>query len=247
MIEPQMAHGHRRDAILEDDARAGVNAAAGSRKDSSPGVVVEGLDAYRIPGCLAHVLVRDFPHWDRSRLGFGAGPLAQRVLAHRFAVTVNNCQTDLGSWPKVTGLDATVDLAEYRSGGRATSFLRYLRPSLNDGTGTLSRPAGSESELVQDWLAEFRLSYEPVTVVITLIDGADQPVASWELSGIVPVHWQISAFDPERSESRQRFSFSPMRDGCANDRRPFASVSQGMNDASVLPHGKGRTTRFAIA
>jgi phage tail-like protein len=133
-----------------------------------------------------------------SNLGTDAS--AQRVLAHRFAVTVNDCQTDLGGWSKVTGLDATWDVAEYRSGGRAISFLRYLRPSLNDGTVTLSRPASSESELVQDWLAQLSLSYEPVTVGITLIDDADQPVTSWELSGVVPLHWQISAFDPARSE-----------------------------------------------
>jgi phage tail-like protein len=131
---------------------------------------------------------------------FGAEPPAQRELAQRFAVYVNNCQTDLGSWPKVTGLDATVDLAEYRSGGRAVSFLRYLRASLSDGTVTLSRPASSESEFVQDWLAQFHLSYQPATVDITLLDSADQPLKSWKLSGVVPVHWQISAFDPARSD-----------------------------------------------
>ena len=130
--------------------------------------------------------------------GVGAELSTQRVLAQRFAVTVNDCQTDLGSWQKVTGLDATMDLAEYRSGARAMSFPRYLIPSLNDGTVTLSRPASGESALVQDWLARLKLSFEPVTVEITLIDGPDQPVTSWELSGVVPLHWQISAFDPSR-------------------------------------------------
>ena len=131
---------------------------------------------------------------------FGAEPSAQRLLVQRFAVTVNNCQTDLGSWSKVTGLDATMDLAEYRSGGHAISFPRYLRPSLNDGTVTLSRPAGSESELVQDWLAQLGPLYEPVTVGITLLDGADRPLTSWELSGVVPLQWQISGISASESE-----------------------------------------------
>jgi phage tail-like protein len=132
--------------------------------------------------------------------GFAAEPSPQRLLAQRFAVTVNHCQADLGSWPKITGVDAAVDLAEYRSGGRAISFTRYLRPSLNDGTVTLSRSASNESEFVQDWLAQRDPSYEPVTVDITLLDSADQPVKSWELSGVVPLHWQISAFEPARLE-----------------------------------------------
>jgi len=132
---------------------------------------------------------------------FGAERSAQRILAHRFAVTVDDCQTDLGSWQKVTGLDATMDLAEYRSGGRATDLIRYLRPSLDDGTVTLSRPASSESEFVRDWLAEFDLSYEPVTIGITLIDGPDQPVATWTLSGVVPRQWEISGFDPAPSKA----------------------------------------------
>ena len=130
--------------------------------------------------------------------GLGAEPSAQLVLAQRFAVTVSNCQNDLGSWPKVTGLDATMDLAEYHSGGRAISFPRYLKPSLNEGTVTLSRSASSESELVQEWLAQWQLSFEPVPVGITLIDDTGQPLTSWELSGVVPLHWQISAVDPSR-------------------------------------------------
>ena len=124
----------------------------------------------------------------------------RRVLAYRFAVTADNCEVDLGSWSKVTGLDVTWDLAEYRSGDHANSFRRQLRASFNDGTVTLSRAASDESALVQEWLAQLALSHETATLDITLIDGSGEPVTSWELTGVVPLNWQISAFDAGQSK-----------------------------------------------
>ena len=91
----------------------------------------------------------------------GTEAAAQRsLLAHRFVVSANNCEVDLGSWSKATGLDVTFDLAEYRSRYHANSFRRRLRASFNNGTVTLSRAASSESALVQDWLAQLAQSHE---------------------------------------------------------------------------------------
>src|SRR5687768_12454567 len=123
-----------------------------------------------------------------------------RVLAYRFAVTANNCEVDLGSWSKATGLDVTFDLAEYRSGYHANSFRRRLRASFYNGTVTLSRAASSESELVRDWLAQLAQTHDTATLYITLIDNSGEPVASWELTDVVPLHWQISAFDAGQSK-----------------------------------------------
>ena len=131
----------------------------------------------------------------------GTETAAQRsLLAHRFVVSANNCEVDLGSWSKATGLDVTFDLAEYRSGYHANSFRRRLRASFNNGTVTLSRAASSESALVQDWLAQLAQSLDTATLHITLIDDSGEPVASWELTGVVPLHWQISAFETGQSK-----------------------------------------------
>ena len=122
------------------------------------------------------------------------------LLPHRFVVSANNCEVDLGSWSKATGLDVTFDLAEYRSRYHANSFRRRLRASFNNGTVTLSRAASSESALVQDWLAQLAQSYDTATLHITLIDGTGEAVTSWELTGVLPLHWQISAFDASQTK-----------------------------------------------
>jgi phage tail-like protein len=124
----------------------------------------------------------------------GTETAAQRSLPHYFVVTANNCAADLGSWAKVSGLDVSWDLAEYRSGDSSNSFLRHLRDSFDTGTVTLSRSASSESELVRDWLNQLAPSRESVIVNITLIDGVGEPVASWELQGVLPLNWTISGF-----------------------------------------------------
>ena len=125
----------------------------------------------------------------------GTEAAAQRVLSYHFVVTSNNCQFDLGSWSKATGLDVSWDLAEYRSGDKSSSFRRHLRDSFNKGTITLSRPAGSESALVQYWLAQLAQSPDSATVDVALIDNIGQPVTSWELTGVLPLNWTISAAD----------------------------------------------------
>jgi phage tail-like protein len=132
----------------------------------------------------------------------GTETAAQRsVLAHRFVVSANNCEVDLGSWSKATGLAVTFDLAEYRSRYHANSFRRRLHASFDNGTVTLSRAASSERALVQEWLAQLAQSHDSATTLhMTLIDGSGEPVTSWELTGVIPLHWQISAFDAGQSK-----------------------------------------------
>ena len=123
----------------------------------------------------------------------GTETSAQRLPSHQFVVTAENYQIDLGSWAKAEGLAVSWDVAEYRSGDQANSFQRRLLDSFNNGTITLSRPASSESELVREWLAELAQSHEPSSLNITLIDNSGQPVISWEIEGVLPLNWTISA------------------------------------------------------
>ena len=71
---------------------------------------------------------------------------------------------------------------------------------MNNGTVTLSRAASDESALVQDWLAQLALSHDTPMLDITLIDGSGEPVTSWKLTGVVPIQWQITAFDANQSK-----------------------------------------------
>jgi phage tail-like protein len=133
-----------------------------------------------------------------SSLDEGSGP--ERGLTYRFAVRANNGQTDLGSWSNVSGLDATWDIAEYRSGDEANSYQRQFLSSFEQGTITLHRAAGTETALVKDWLDQLAQSFEPTTVTITLLDALGEPVARWKLTGVFPTKWEVSA--PDGGESK---------------------------------------------
>lgn len=150
---------------------------------------------------------------------------AQRTLSHRFVVTADNCEFDLGSWSKATGLDVTWDLAEYRAGDAGNNSPRpprHLRESFNDGTITLSRAAGEETNSVQEWLARLASTGQSATVTILLIDALGQVVTTWELDDVMPRKWSISGFDAGASNAatetlvlaHEGFFVAPPRSEC---------------------------------
>jgi phage tail-like protein len=110
----------------------------------------------------------------------GIGPR----LGYRFAVTASAGQVDLGSWSKVSGLDVTVDVIDYRAGG---------------GTITLHRAASSESLLVKAWLQELAQTHERPTLDIALLDVSGEPIAMWTFTEVLPIKWDISGFDANQS------------------------------------------------
>ena len=100
------------------------------------------------------------------------------ALGTRFAVVAGTATPhDLGSWAKVEGLDVTFDVVDYRSSG---------------GTLTLHRPAGSQSLLVQAWLADLAESFLPSTLAIAQTNYAGTSVARWSLTGVFPRKWSIA-------------------------------------------------------
>jgi hypothetical protein len=101
------------------------------------------------------------------------------AFATRFAVVAGTpTPHDLGSWAKVDGLDVTFDVVDYRSGG---------------GTLTLHRRAGSQSLLVQAWLAELAEVFLPSTLTIAQLDSTGTPLVRWTLTGVFPTKWSIAS------------------------------------------------------
>jgi len=101
------------------------------------------------------------------------------AFATRFAVVAGTTTShDLGSWAKVEGLDVTVDVVDYRSRG---------------GTLALHRRAGSQSLLVQAWLAELAEVFLPSTLTIVESDFGGTPLVRWTLTGVFPREWSITS------------------------------------------------------
>jgi hypothetical protein len=94
-----------------------------------------------------------------------------RYLTNHFVVWADDCQTNLGSWAKAEGL---------LDGGQLVE---------------LTRAAGADSELVLEWLTDLKFEFRPSNVTVTLVDGLGVPLASWQLSHVLPLHWSIASFD----------------------------------------------------
>ncbi len=105
-------------------------------------------------------------------------------LGYRFVVTAGGGQVDLGSWTKVSGLDVTIDVIDYRTSG---------------GTITLQRAASSETLLVTAWLHDLAMMGDPTTVQIALLDFSGEPIASWTFTETYPVKWNVSGLDANKS------------------------------------------------
>ena len=129
---------------------------------------------------------------------------ARLVLAMRsdyfFVVTASGGQVDLGTWSKVTGLDVTWDLAEYRAGDQANADRRQIHPYVARGTITLHREAGADTALVKEWLDRLAQSGERPQGTIELTDITGEVVARWTFVAGYPTKWQVSGPDGTGSE-----------------------------------------------
>jgi hypothetical protein len=99
-----------------------------------------------------------------------------QFLATRFVAWADDCQTSLGSWAKVEGLDGSGQTVE------------------------LMRAASAESELVRNWIIDLAFHYRQSDVTVTLMSSLGEPLESWHLSGVSPLHWSIESADSAGSK-----------------------------------------------
>ena len=125
----------------------------------------------------------------------------EATQSYRFIVTTGDNTHDLGSWSKVTGLDVTWDLAEYRSGGAANvSRPPYFPGNTKYGTVKLGRAASSEADLVIVWLRHLAETGDSPTLVITLLDHAGEAVVSWQLDNVFPRKYTVGGLNSKGTD-----------------------------------------------
>jgi phage tail-like protein len=119
----------------------------------------------------------------------------QLGMAMRFSVKIDKTTYDLGSWVKVSGLDVTWDIAEYRAGDGANE--RWFFPGLTKySTIKLERGVQAEgTKAVREWLESNSFKHEVQSGKVELLDAKSEPVMSWTLRHVLPVKWSISPFD----------------------------------------------------
>ncbi len=100
----------------------------------------------------------------------------------------------LGVWTKIDGLGYEYKIHEYREGGVNTHVHKIIG-RVEYTNVKLTRPVDEGSRLVAAWLGANMLKVVPQTMAITAMDSAGSEVATWNLSGVVPVKWSGPSLD----------------------------------------------------
>jgi phage tail-like protein len=92
----------------------------------------------------------------------------------------------LGTFSAVRGLEATVDVLEYREGGindlvhRLPGAMTYPNLILTNG---VTSPA------VEAWFAKTRLGADRHTMTLTFLDAAGKAMRAWSFAEAYPIRW----------------------------------------------------------
>jgi phage tail-like protein len=98
----------------------------------------------------------------------------------------------LGAFSAIRGLEAEVEMLEYREGGvndvvhRLPGAMRYPNIVLSGGL---------TSDAVEDWFSRTRLGAERHTMTVTLMNDVGQTVRAWSFADAFPVRWSGPMLD----------------------------------------------------
>jgi phage tail-like protein len=114
-------------------------------------------------------------------------------MSHRFTVSIDKSDYDLGTWAKVSGLSVTWGMCEYRGGEDNVLWTALGIPSYQKIK--MSRAACSDSATVKNWLVATVQAGQPLTGSIKMLDWTGSTLIDWELSKFFPSGWSISDFN----------------------------------------------------
>jgi phage tail-like protein len=125
-----------------------------------------------------------------SLASMAAGQLGLRGDSSRFLVIFDDGKYDLGSWAKVSGLQVSYEMAEYRCGD--SNQVWKMPGNTKYSNITLSRATSIDSYLVQEWLAETSREPQVFSGCIQLQTIVGIPLCEWTLKSFVPCGWKIT-------------------------------------------------------
>ena len=103
-----------------------------------------------------------------------------------FSVKIDN--DDLGYFISCEGLGVEVVLEQREEGGM-NSQVWQLPTRLKYTNVKLSRPLGPDTTKIIEWFASMTTGVKRRTATIVARNAMNEEVASWNLSGVVPVRW----------------------------------------------------------
>ncbi|MEU7500968.1 hypothetical protein GTY41_07250 [Streptomyces sp. SID685] len=115
------------------------------------------------------------------------------AMAHRFTVSIDDSNYQLGHWSSASGLNVSWQKIEHRTGDKWNH--PYLFPGFPEYQKIkLTRAACKDSVIVQRWLKETAMRNEPMSgeIALAIPDGE---AIKWEIREFFPSGWSISDFD----------------------------------------------------
>ncbi|QFZ22279.1 phage tail protein [Saccharothrix syringae] len=122
---------------------------------------------------------------------------AEEAVAVCFVVRIDD--QSLGSFNSCDGLGVEFTLEQREEGGN-NGMVWQLPTRIKYSNVKLSRPVTKDSSKIMDWIAGMAAGVSRRTAVIEARTLGGTVVASWALSGVVPVRWsgpQLSADSPK--------------------------------------------------
>src|SRR5919199_1895169 len=111
---------------------------------------------------------------------------ADTAVSVCFVVTID--KQNLGSFTSCEGLGCEVVLETREEGGN-NAYVWQLPTRLKFPNIKLTRPLGPDTMKVARWIAELAGGVKRTTATIQAMTADGTVVASWSLSGVVPVRW----------------------------------------------------------
>jgi phage tail-like protein len=103
-----------------------------------------------------------------------------------FSVTID--KDDLGTFISCEGLGVEVVLEQREEGG-VNDHVWQLPTRLKYTNIKLSRPLGPDTVKIAKWFASMTTGVKRSSAMIVARNAMNEPVATWTLSGVVPVRW----------------------------------------------------------
>ena len=103
-----------------------------------------------------------------------------------FSVTIGN--NELGTFSSCEGLGVEVVLEQREEGG-FNGQVWQLPTRLKYTNVKLSRPLGPDTKKIAEWFASMTTGVKRRTATIVARNAKNEAVATWNLSGVVPVRW----------------------------------------------------------
>ena len=119
--------------------------------------------------------------------------MSDPAVSIAYKCTIDGYQP-LGIWTKIEGLGFEYQVTEYHEGGVNGYAHKILGPRKYTNL-RLTRPVDSNSSLLMGWLRDNMKQVVPQTMAITAMTAEGKEIATWNLSGVVPVKWTGPSLD----------------------------------------------------